>query len=165
MKRFVFSLFLVALTLGLSLCFVDLSFSIPISQQDCDFDAPVTTSTSFVLVPNSSVTVNNSFFSRNCIISFSAEAINSTEDVGVDVTYEIDGGGCSGGIGPESFHHGTPTPSGGVFLTETHTSIEVRTLGPGMHTIKPCFNLVDAAGDGGFATLANRCLIVGCRTN
>jgi len=112
------------------------------------------------------VTVDNGNIPRRCIISFSSEATNNAEGLGVDVTYAISsqGGTCQGGIGPESFHAGKD--SGGFFFSETHTSITVRILDPGMHTIEPCFRLNNPGGLGGApeAILGRRCLVVECRT-
>ena len=143
---------------------MDFAFSIPTSQQDCDFDAPSTMSTTFVVVPNSSVTVNNGNLSRDCINSFNAGATTGSEGDGVEVTYAISsqGGTCQSGIGPQSFHAGND--SGGFFFAETYTSITVCNLGPGVHTIQPCWVLIDLDGDGREAILARRCLVVECRT-
>jgi len=152
MIRYAFSLFfLLALTLGLTLSFMDSAFSISTSQQDCDFDVHATDSTSFVLVPNSSVKVNNGFLSRNCVISFIAEA-GATAGDAVGIAYSIDGGTCEA-FGPIAFHSGD--------IPETHTNISVANLGHGAHTIQPCFKLFDS---GGSAVLADRCLIVECHT-
>ena len=67
MKRYVLGLFfLVVLILGLSLCFVDLAFSIPTSQQDCDLDTQSNNSATHAVVPNTSVTVNNGNIPELC---------------------------------------------------------------------------------------------------
>ena len=72
--------FLVVLILGLSLCFVDLAYSIPTSQQDCEAAGETTSSTTLVVLPNSTVTVNDGGQTRNCVISFSSEAVASVDD-------------------------------------------------------------------------------------
>ena len=159
MKRFVHSLFLVAFVLGLSLCFMDSAFSIPTSQQDCGFDVRMTSSTSFVLVPGSIVTVQNGFSYRNCVIQFSAEADATPNDF-VGIRYSIDGGACSV-FGPQIFHAPGAIAPGG---TETHTNISVVQLGSGVHTIQSRFVLFDNAPVGGTAILGFRCLVVECRT-
>ena len=156
MKRYAFSLFLVGIILGLSLCFVDFAFSIPTSQQDCDLDQHSTISQTYGFVPGSIVTVQNGSLLRQCVIQFSATVSSPSDDL-IGITYSIDGGACTT-FGPEAFHEGSNT--------ETHTNISVVQLGQGVHTIQPCWVLIDLDfSGGGTAYLAQRCLIVECRTN
>jgi hypothetical protein len=72
---------------------------------------------SFVLVPNTSVSVNNGANSRNCIIEFSSEASSSEGDT-LGVGYALDSpnsSGCQVSSGPLSFHVGNHF--------ETHTAV------------------------------------------
>lgn len=85
MKRYIFSLIsLIVLIIVLSLCLgVDVALSIPGGQKNCDTNLVSTSSTAaFAIVPDTSVTVNNGNFTRNCIITFSTEltyTIDSTD--------------------------------------------------------------------------------------
>lgn len=122
------------------------------AQRDCDLSFASTSSTAYVTVPNSSVTVNNGTVARNCVIQFSSEALTGNADERILIRFKIDGGSCTA-YGPEYFHSGTET--------ETHTAIGVTTLSSGSHTIQPCYRTSNGSSS---ATLEYRCLTVECRT-
>ena len=158
MKRYVFSLFfLVAPILGLY--FAPTAHAIPAAQEDCDSAGVSTTSNSFVLVPNTAVTVNNGTVSRLCTIQFSAEVYTSI-NAATDLRYTTDSTNPTSceAIGPEQFSLATGC------CAVTRTAIGTRTLGPGSHTLRPCFNAVDLGGGGEESTFGRRCLIVQCQT-
>jgi hypothetical protein len=153
MKRYTFSLFfLVALILGLS--FEPIAQAIPTSQRDCDTNVVSTSSTSYVNVPDSVVTVNNGDSSRNCIFTFSAEAVTLFPSGRIDIGYTVSGTNenhiCRA-VGPQSLHRGN--------TLETHTNVSVESLLSGTYTIRPCFKVNSGSG-----FLGRRCLIVECRT-
>ena len=166
MKQYAFSLFLVALILGLS--FEPTAQAIPAGQRDCDtISAGITLGLSgfvapgqFEIVPNTSVTVNNGTVARNCIITFSTEVQTSFNDLTV-LGYTIDSpnpANCQV-IGPDSFHVGAINP----FETATHMG--VKTIGAGTHTIRLCFLAGDLNANGSATTnFWFRCLAVECRT-
>ena len=66
-----------AAALVLGVCLPPAVQAIPPNQFDVESNNLVfTSSKGFVLVPGSSVTVNNGTIARNCVIQFSAEAAN-----------------------------------------------------------------------------------------
>jgi hypothetical protein len=134
--------------------------AIPPNQKDTDVDFVTTTSETFVLVPNTSVTVNNDV-TRNCIIQFNAEAASSDND-GTMVAHKVDAAPCTAVGGPVLFQ--SDTVSGGA----AHTATWVRHIGAGLNTIRVCYALEDGANnqnsDGGTAQLRRRSLTVECRT-
>jgi hypothetical protein len=158
MRRYTFILFvLIALMLGLY--FGSIAQAIPTGQKDCETNAVNTSSTSFVIVPNSSVTVNNGNTARQCVIQFSTEVRTSVGDQ-TFLRYTIDStnpANCNF-IGPEFFHAGESN------LIETHTQMGVRNIGAGTHTIRPCFSANDGNLDGATSTFFIRCMTVECRT-
>jgi hypothetical protein len=151
-----------ALVLGV--CLPPSAQAIPPNQFDVESNNRVFTgSEGFVLVPGSSVTVNNGTIARNCVIQFSAEASVSLLGEGVLVGLAIGGSGvsasaCSSAGGPEFFH----IRSG---FQETHTAVFVRNIPSGTSTIKACFRVFDVGPDrGAIAFLDDRTLTVECRT-
>ncbi len=162
MKRYAFSLFLVALILGLYLCLsTDLALSIPAPQKDCDINSVSTNSSLYAIVPNMNVTVDNGDVSRSCIITFSTEVKTSLGDV-TRLSYTIDSANpvnCQSQIiGPGLFHSGATNES------ETVTQMGVKDIGSGTHTIRPCFSALDRDGNGARTDFHVRCLTVECRT-
>jgi hypothetical protein len=154
-----------AAALVLGVCLPPAAQAIPPNQFAVEEASTVgTTSTSFVLVPGSSVTVNNGTTARNCVIQFSAEARNDEVGDGVAVALAIGGStvgasACSGTGGPGLFHFAE------AMDFETHTAVFVRPVASGISTIRACFILWDANENGlGTAILANRTLTVECRT-
>jgi hypothetical protein len=161
MRRYVFSVFfLVAPILGLY--FGPQAHAIPAAQEDCDSGVVSTTSNSFVLVPNTAVTVNNGTVSRLCTIQFSTEVFTSNNSA-TRLRYTINSTNPASciAIGPGDNFFSLGTGCCGL----TRTAIGTRTLGPGSQTIRPCFNAVDF-GEPGVeqSTFGRRCLIVECQT-
>ena len=159
MKRYSLSLFfLSALILGLSFAVMrgGVAWAIPSSQADCDFDEVSTTSFVPAQVPNSIVSVNNGFLARTCIIQFSSQGGTFPTSEQIRIRYSVDGGACTS-FGPEE--HLFPSN-----IIDTLTNISVLDLGPGKHTIQPCFSRSGGAGAPPTAILQNRCLTVECRT-
>lgn len=137
--------------------------AIPAGQRDVELVEVSTSSESFVLVPNTSVTVNNGATARNCVIQFSADALNDQVNDHVNVAFAIgssnvSAASCSAVGGPEFFY------TSSVPLINTATTVHVRNVGTGINTIKACYRLVDEPGDGGTASLLQRALTVECRT-
>lgn len=135
-------------------CLLSAAQAIPLGQRD--FDAPFvrTQSTSYVVVPTSTVVVNN-VDARICVIQFSADAVSSAGDL-VGVGYALDttsAASCTAAGGPSAF---TGFGAG--------TAIWTRTIGAGLHRIRACFALFDLGENGGQATLFNRALTVECAT-
>lgn len=162
MKRYAFSLFF----LGVFICglsFQPLAQAIPSNQGDCDSGSVTITSDSFSFVPGSVVTVDNGTVSRTVIITFSATAtILQDEDqtgyeppgVGtIHLAYSIDGGACTS-VGPTAFYSGRSDDGIGA---ATSTNVSVRTLGSGIHTIRPCFR---PTGNNEVGSISGRCLTV-----
>ena len=164
MKRLLFSVLFVVLTVGVSVCFVGSAFSIPASQQKCE-DDPVTNTNDGVyqVVPGSNVQVYNGTLSRICVVTFSAE-VNAEDEDGVDVAYSVDFGPCMPlGNSPEAFAGGEDESDGPRLAT--HTNVSVTPLGPGTHYVSACFRPLDL--DESYttsATLSRRCLTIECRT-
>ncbi|HEX3035914.1 MAG TPA: hypothetical protein VHT73_12440 [Thermodesulfobacteriota bacterium] len=156
MKRYLFSLFLPA-ALVLVLSFGQIAQAINASQRDCSFSSRGFNSTSYIVDPDISVSVNNGTSTRNCILTYSSE-VGATPGDQVSVAYKVDGVACTVN-GPEYFHIGNTSSQ-----FETHTNVTVRTLGPGAHTIIPCLRFNDLGG-GGNGTVIFRCMTVECRTN
>jgi hypothetical protein len=152
--------FPVALIFGLY--FEPKAHAIPNAQEDCEVGVVGTTSNSFVLVPNSAVTVDNGTTGRNCIIQFSTEVFTSGNSA-TRLRYTIDSTNPASciPIGPGDNFFSLPTGAFG----STRTAIGTTVLGPGSHTIRPCFNAVDF-GEPGVeqSTFGPRCLVVECRT-
>jgi len=150
-----------ALVLGV--CLPPSAQAILPNQFDVESNLVFTSSESFVLVPGSSVTVNNGTTARNCVIQFSADAAVSLLGEGVLVGLAIGGSGvgastCSSAGGPEFFH----IRSG---FQETQTAVFVRNIPSGTSTIKACFRVFDVGPDrGAIAFLDDRTLTVECRT-
>lgn len=138
-----------------------LAHAIPPGQRDWDSDLVDTSSTSYVLVPNTKVTVNNDVL-RHCVIEFSAEARSSINDaVAVGYTVDsIDPAACIYAGGPRQFHASHPY----TVTHETHTVVWVRPIGRGLHTIRACYVAVEGGGDPTTVSLFRRSLTVGCRT-
>jgi hypothetical protein len=156
MKLYVSSLkgvSLVALVLGLSLCFnVGLAFSqtrtptgppqpnIPNSQKDREFNLVSTNSSAFSNVPNSSVFVPAGFPNpRHCVIEFSTE-VQATVGDRCDVALRVDNGPCSTAFGPEFFAVNETS-------FETHTVQFIATVSSAAHTFRPCFRVSTISGD------------------
>ncbi|MCI0453787.1 MAG: hypothetical protein L0Y68_02185 [Candidatus Dadabacteria bacterium] len=104
------------------------------------------------------VTVNNGFFHRNCIITFSTEASLNPPDIpfSLNIGYAFDSDDPSDCqfLGPNFLLFGEPGE-------HARTIVGVKKLGPGFHTIRPCFIVNDANTTG---LIAFPCLIVECRT-
>jgi hypothetical protein len=115
---------------------------IPSGQRDVDSDFQSTTSTGFVIIPGSRVTINNGSSTRQVVVTFSSESRVSDFNDTFQLVFNIDGAGCNGSGGPEIFdvHNFT-----GNFATRT--AAHVFTLGPGTHDIRPCWSKFDD-GDG-----------------
>jgi hypothetical protein len=129
--------------------------AIPSGQRDFDADTVSTDSTSLVLVPNTSVTVNNDL-AHHCVIEFSAEVgvtVGGQSEVGYTID-SADPAACITQGGPSLLD----TPSVG-----THTVRWVKAIGRGLHKIRVCYRW---AGDvpGGTTSLQARSLTVECRT-
>lgn len=134
------------------------AWAIPNSQHICQTGFVEEQSTDFVPVRDDFfVNVNNGFFSRNCIVTLSADA-SAHEGDRLEIAYSFDGGACVFS-GPLAFHL---AESGSL---ETHTAVTVVKLGKGVHTIQPCFRVQKIDGDGGGISFGQRCLIVECWTN
>ena len=121
--------------------------AIPGSQRDVEIgDFQSTTFTTFVNIPNSQVTIDNGTSTRNVVVTFSADAhVTDPGDI-FQLGFRIDSGSCDAG-GPSAFTAST--------LFETRTAVNVFTIGPGTHTIRPCWG-VFADGDGAQAIELNR---------
>ena len=144
------------LTSGLSLTAGAIAWAIPDSQQDCSGGGG-TSSTSFAFIPGPEVTVNVG--QDNCIITFSAEAgmnnANPADHFLLRYAFDSDDPSDCERVGPEEIKRGTDA------LQDTRTLVGVVNLGPGLHTIKPCFR-IDPAGPTG--NIIFPCLTVECRT-
>jgi hypothetical protein len=152
---------LATLVLG---CLPTITLAIPANQRDVELDTVQTSSTSFVLVPPTSVTVNNGDIARNCIIQFSANASASQVNEGVDIAFAIGtatvgAGACNTSGGPDFFYVQSSAPD-----AASATVMHVRNVPSGTRTIKACFRLFDPGIDGGIAQLATRAMTVECRT-
>ena len=124
---------------------------IPNSQRDVEVGQVSTSSTGFVLVPNTAVTIDNGSSARNVVVTFSAEA--ATEgNAGLDLGYDLDGAGCFKQAGPTAFQTG--------IIFETSTAVHVIPLGRGVHTIRACFR----SNNGLAVFLRDRALIAEGRT-
>ncbi len=119
-----------------------------------------TSSNSDVFIPNLEVTVNNGFLPRNCIITLSAEASidNAVDAEGLQIGYAFDSddpSDCQGiGVGPTVFIVGES-------IQQARTIVGVKKLGPGFHTIRPCFAVFNTSDPG---DIVFPCLVVECRT-
>jgi hypothetical protein len=114
--------------------------AIPATQRDFDSGVQSTAFTTFVNIPNSVVTPDNGASTRQVVVTFSADA--GVTDAGdfLILAFRLDNSlVCSAG-GPVDF-------TGKTFPAETRTAVHVFSLGPGSHTIRPCWR-VAADGDG-----------------
>jgi hypothetical protein len=127
--------------------------AIPTAQRDVEVGLVSTNSTSFVLVPNSSVTVDNGSSARKVVVTFSAEAAVASGNL-MFLGYSLDGAGCFEQAGPTVFALGH-----GEFATST--AVHVIPLGSGVHTIRACFK---SANPSLVASLRVRVLIAEGRT-
>jgi hypothetical protein len=116
-----------------------------------------------VLVPNSSVTVNNGTTARPCVIQFSADARTAPAGDRIIVGFAIGastvGASACALVGNPAFFQVSSTN-----LLETATTVHVRDVGAGIRTVKACFALNDVTGNGGNAVLESRLLTVECGT-
>ncbi len=132
-------------------------------QKDLESTLVSTGSTSYVLVPGTSVTVFiPAGTTRWVIIQFSAEARVSTAGTRMDVAWSIGGAACSPIVGIPEYGFSTDT------LWEIGTIIGVKQLAGGLlgtsYTIKPCYRkAMGAAAD--TVTLWWRTLTVEKSTN
>lgn len=158
MKRFALNLFFVTaliLTLGLSLLVGGVAWAIPNSQHVCQQVVASANNTSMVHVPIADdffVNVHNGFIPRDCIVTLSMETVAG--ETTLRISYAIDGGSCSQQIGPEAIASDEDHAA-------THTAVVVIELGPGLHTIQPCFGSSD---EGKVVRISDRCLIAECWT-
>lgn len=133
------------------------AWAIPESQAICQGSPPAqTTSSTFAPIDDDFfVTVKNLFFTRDCIVTFSAEGAAFLGDT-IVISYSIDGEGC-----PTS---SPPFPvislQGDSQGSSTHTAIAIFELGPGVHTIQPCFRNWGVT----LAVIGRRCLTIECGT-
>src|SRR5262245_61104515 len=77
MIRYLSSLTLALLTFGLTLVVPTGASAIPPSQRDCDTNEVQVTSSSFIIVPGTGVTVNNGSLNPVCKVTFSTEIATS----------------------------------------------------------------------------------------
>ena len=126
--------------------------AIPTTQRDVEVGEVVTSSSTFVLVPNSSVTINNGSSARNVVVTFSAEA--RVVAGGIELGYDLDGAGCFKQAGPTAFSANAADDY------EAATAVHVIPLGPGVHTIRPCFRSPNSTA----VLLRDRVLIAEGRT-
>jgi hypothetical protein len=150
-------------TLMLGVCVPPAAQAIPAGQRDIDTGLVATSSRSFALVPNSSVTVDNGNTARSCIIQFSADARTAPAGDRIIVGFAIGaptvGAGACLVLGNPAFFQVSSTG-----LLETATTVHVRDIGAGTRTIKACFALNNVTGNGGNAVLESRSLTVECGT-
>jgi hypothetical protein len=129
---------------------------IPAGQRDVDLNIQTTfASPTPVPIPGSAVSINNGTTTRNVIVTFSSDAI--VGDIGDLLFYSVsvDGGGCFVS-GPQALADRT--------TFDSHTLVSVFSLGPGVHTIQPCFRVVpDGDGNQG-GSVGFRALTVEGRT-
>ena len=126
--------------------------AIPNAQRDVEVGEVVTGSPTFVLVPNSSVTIDNGSSARKVVVTFSAEAAVASGNL-MFLGCDLDGAGCFEQAGPTAFALGH-----GEFATST--AVHVIPLGSGVHTIQACYR--SASGNRVF--LKDRTLIAEGRT-
>jgi hypothetical protein len=121
-----------------------------------DFDVQSTTSTSFVNIPNSVVTIDNGTSTRTVVVTFSAVSqVGDPGDIFV-LAFRIDNSlFCTATGGPLSFAGSTDV--------ETRTAVHVLTVGPGTHTIRPCWRL-NSDGTINPISVSSRSLIAEGRT-
>jgi hypothetical protein len=166
MKRYTVSLFvLVALVLGLF--FEPTAQAISPGQRDIDLTFVPTTSSSYVIVPGSVVTVPAAGSgNRECILQFSTEVGGSLGDR-TDLAYAIDSTSPSSCFarGAEFFHLGNGGNSSDIRFLETKTHIGVVTLNSSAHTIRPCFRAINLNAAGALSFFDHRTLTVECTTN
>jgi hypothetical protein len=113
--------------------------AIPGSQEDMDGNAEQSNSTSFVDIPNSVVTINNGTSTRNVVVTFSAETLLLDPGDAFLLAFRIDSGSCVV-RGPQVF-------SEGIAGVQTRTAVHLFTIGPGTHSIRPCWAVLPD-GDG-----------------
>ena len=153
----------------MSSCLRPLAQPIPLAQRDVESNEVSTTSHNFVLVPNTSVAVNNGDVARECIIHLSSNAVVNQDtgvtDIndGIDVAFAIGAatvgaGACSVSGGPEFFYMQSSGVGGSA------TVMHVRNVGSGTRTIKACYRLFEPQADGSIARLFRRAMTVECRT-
>lgn len=123
------------------------------TQQDFETGLVQTTSTSFVPVPNTSVTINNGSRARNVVVTFSAEALGNGFTT-LELGYSLDGAGCFQQAGGPTDFSASQTNFGAA------TAVHVIPLGTGAHTIQACFR----SDTGNFVYLKDRTLIAEGRT-
>jgi hypothetical protein len=129
--------------------------AIPGSQQDVDFPVANTTSTVSVDIPSSVVTINNGTSTRNVVVTFSADVhVSDAGDVFV-LGFRVDAGSCSF-QGPFLFTRST--------VQDTRTVVHVLSIGPGTHTIKPCWHVAPDGDGAQFISVTTRSLIAEGRT-
>jgi hypothetical protein len=133
--------------------------ALPASQLDFDTDVASTISQSFVNMPNSQVTINNGTSTRNVVVTFSAEARVLDTDGLRDsfvLAFRIDSNlACTAG-GPQVFTNS--------IAVETHTAVHVFSIGPGTHTIRPCWRVLPDDDSGQSIQVFSRTLIAEGRT-
>ncbi len=130
--------------------------AIPASQMDFNSEMQTTNSTVFAAIPGSQVTIDNGTATRRVIVQFSTEAHVTDPPDGFLYRVNTDGAGC-GVAGPEVL-----TRSAEDFAART--VIYAFSLGPGLHTIVPCWRKEDD-GDGlGSIVVGKRTLTVEGRT-
>jgi hypothetical protein len=126
--------------------------AIPTAQRDVEVGEVVTSSPTFVFVPNSSVTINNGSSARKVVVTFSAEA--RVLGGGMELGYDLDGAGCFKQAGPTAFSANAADDY------EAATAVHVIPLGSGVHTIRPCFRSPNSTA----VLLRDRVLIAEGRT-
>ncbi|HEY7461068.1 MAG TPA: hypothetical protein VIC59_04260 [Gemmatimonadota bacterium] len=126
--------------------------AIPTTQRDVEVGEVVTSSPTFVLVPNSSVTIDNGSSARKVVVTFSAEA--RVTGGSIELGYSLDGAACFKQAGPTAF---SANEAGDY---EAATAVHVIPLGSGVHTIRPCFRSLHAD----LVRLRDRVLIAEGRT-
>ncbi len=119
------------------------------ANNECDTSVFTTSSTSYVAVPGSTVSVSNNFgTTRDTYVNFTSETSSSTAGTRIDIAYRIDGGSAQV-VGAEfGFRRAVNTLPG----MGTHTG--VIHVPAGTHTITPMVRIVG----GGSGTLWFRCM-------
>jgi hypothetical protein len=151
-------------TVVLGTCLPPTAQAIPPNQRDVDFASfNQSAITTYQIIPNTSVTVNNGSTARHCIIQFSTEISAETVDrVRIHPIFDSTNANPTNCVlaGPED-----------VYTSATHAAIETRTvnwirqLGAGTHTVRVCAQTLDLNLSGTASTNFHyRTLTIECRT-
>jgi hypothetical protein len=130
---------------------------VPASQKDVDFNVVSFNNPFYVVIPNTSVMIDNGTSARNVIVTFSADARVTDTNGGDLLLYavSVDGGACFI-AGPQNLAWSTSW--------DAHTIVYVPSLASGVHTIRPCLRILPDSDGAQIAEVGFRSLTVEGRT-